>query len=58
MGFNVNINMMCSKAMLFQCSNPHRQSFEECFYGNPDVLELLNVATDEFFEVVRAMEGF
>jgi hypothetical protein len=56
MGFVVNYNCICMKAMLFSCANPSRHSCEECSYDNPEVQLVLNVATDEFFEVVVAMQ--
>jgi hypothetical protein len=56
MGFVVHYNCICMKAMLFNCANPSRHSCEECSYDNPEVQLVLNVATDEFFEVVVAMQ--
>jgi len=57
MGFNVKINMVCTKAMAFQCANPERESCDECRFEHPAVTELLNVATDEFFEVITLRDG-
>ena len=56
MGFRVCIDAICMKAMFFNCANPQRECCEECRYDHPDVKEVLKVATDEFFEVICALE--
>jgi hypothetical protein len=58
MGFKVHFNMMCLQAMSVHCTNPGRESCDECAFDHPDTTALLKVATDEFFEVVSIQDQF